>query len=78
MHQEQIISDGLKVMGPGASNLFGPVLSPPKLNTETEKYQWRIDVKTLAVIVKRFAKAGDNKAKGLLNALGLRLYYSLE
>ena len=71
------MSDRLKVMGPGASIIFGPVLAPQKVTCETEKYQWRIDVKTWSVIVKRFAKGGHNKAKGMLHALGLRLYYSL-
>lgn len=28
--------------------------------------------------MKRFSKGGDNKAKGMLNALGVTLYYSLE
>ena len=37
-----------------------------------------MDVKTWAQLVKLYAKGGDNRAKGMLNALDLTLYLSLE
>ena len=36
-----------------------------------------MDVRTWTQIVKRYAKGGDNRAKGMLSALAFTLYYSL-
>ena len=65
-------------MGPDPSSAHASMLTPPKLTGETDKYQWRTDVKTWAQVVKLYAKGGENRAKGMLNALGLTLYLSLQ
>ena len=64
-------------MGLDPTITHSSVLSPPRLTSETDKYQWRSDVKTWARIIKQHARGGDNRAKGLMSALALALYFSL-
>lgn len=72
------MSQLLTVMGPEPTSAHFSCLTPPKLTPETDKYQWRVDVQTWKQMVKLYAKGGDSRAKGMLNALALTLYFSLE
>ncbi|PXF46073.1 hypothetical protein BWQ96_04173 [Gracilariopsis chorda] len=71
--------DLFTVMGPGRVPTPGfDMLLPPRLTTTTDKYKWRKQVSLWVTTVKRFAKGGDKKAKGILSALGLTLLNSLD
>ena len=72
------MSEHSKVMGPDAQATQTSVLTPPKLNSQTDKYQWRSDVRTWTRIIKQYTRGGDTRAKGLLSALALTLYFSLD
>ena len=67
------------VMGPDRAPTPGfDMLLPPRLSATTDKFKWRKQVSLWVTTVKRFAKGGDKKAKGILNALGLTLFNSLD
>lgn len=67
------------VMGPGMGSTPGnDMLLPPRLETSSDKFKWRKAVSLWVTTVKRFAKGGDKRAKGILSALGLTLYNVLD
>ncbi len=75
------MSDQLKstVMGPDRAFTPGKdMLLPPRLSTSTDKFKWRKRVMLWVTTVKRFAKGGDKRAKGILSALGLTLFNALD
>ena len=53
------------------------MLMPPCLIATTDKFKWRKRVMLWVTTVKRFAKGGDKRAKGILSTLGLTLYNAL-
>lgn len=67
------------VMGPGRDNApKQDLLTPPFLSPTTDKFKWRKQVQLWATTVKRFAKGGDKRARGILNAIGLTLFNALD
>ena len=64
-------------MSPDGQLAQTSILTPPKLTSNRDQYQWRTYVKILARIVKLYAKGGDTRAKGMINALGLTLNLSM-
>ena len=66
-------------MGPDTGSTPGnDMLLPPRLTHSTDKFKWRKRVMLWVTTVKRFAKGGDKRAKGILSALGLTLYNALD
>ena len=66
-------------MGPDRALAPGKdMLLPPQLSTTTDKFKWRKRVTLWVTTVKRFTKGGDKRAKGILSALGLTLFNSLD
>ena len=72
-------SSVLTVMGPGR----GPVpkqdiIAPPFLTPNSDKFKRRKQVALWATTVRSFARGGDKKASGILNALGRTLFNALD
>ena len=63
------------VMGSTPGN---DMMLPPRLSHATDKFKWRKRVMLWVTTIKRFAKGGDKRAKGILSALGLMLYNALD
>ena len=71
--------DSSTVMGPDTGSTPGnDMLLPPRLTHLTDKFKWRKRVMLWVTTVKRFAKGGDRRAKGILSALGLTLNNALD
>ena len=71
--------DHSTVMGPDrAPTPNFNMLLPPRLTAKTDKFKWRKQVSLWVTTVKRFAKGGNRKAKGILSALALSLFNSLD
>ena len=75
-----------KAVPKGPSTVMGPedgldpssILAPPKLNTTTDKLQWRETVRDWAFNLQICGNGGDNRAKGAAASIGLTFYHSLE
>ena len=72
------MSDQLSATVMGPDRAFTPgMLLPSRISTLTDKFKWRKGVMLWVTTVKRFAKGGDKRAKGILKALGLTLFNAL-
>ena len=69
--------DLFTVMGPGGRETPRDLMQPPKFDDQSDKYQWRNDVRLWVRLVRKLAKGGDMKALALSKALAEALYLSV-
>lgn len=67
------------VMGPALDPIpHSSLLQPPILKPETDRLQWREDIRDWSTNIVACAEGGDTRAKGVATCLGLTIYRSLD
>lgn len=71
--------DQATVMGPELDSIpHHSLLTTPILKPETDRLQWREEIRDWSINVVACAEGGDGRAKGVATCLGLTVYRSLE
>lgn len=72
-------TDNGTVMGPGYESIpHVSLLNPPTLKPETDRMQWREDIRDWSANITACADGGDTRAKGVATCLALTVYRSLD